>query len=96
MKAFLPLAIAVVATAVVVLLVVQPPVVMSDAYVDVVPPDTAIVGFTFANWGLRPVCITGVEAPPGLAAELHVTEINGTMAVMKTVDEICVGPFSTV
>jgi len=61
-----------------------------------VPPDTAIVGFTFANWGLREVCIVGAEAPAGLKAELHMTEFNGTLAVMKTVDRICAGPFSIV
>jgi len=97
MKALLPLAIAVVATAVVVLLVVQPPVVISNAFVDVVPPDSAIVGFNFANWGLREVCIVGVKAPAGLEVELHRTEfINGTIAIMKEVNRICAGPFSTV
>ena len=90
------LLVAVVAATAAAVLFLQPPVSVGNSYVEVVPPDLALVGFTFANWGLRPVCITGVEAPPGLAAELHVTEFNGTMVVMKTVDEICVGPFSTV
>jgi len=87
---------AAVAAALAVLLYLQPPVVVGGAYVEVVPPDLAIVGFTFANWGLREVCITEVEAPAGLRAELHVTEFNGTLAVMKTVDRVCAGPFSTV
>jgi copper(I)-binding protein len=84
------------AAALIVLLFLQPPVAISRAYVEVVPPDLAIVGFTFANWGLREVCIAGVEAPAGLRAELHLTEFNGTLAVMKTVDRVCAGPFSTV
>jgi copper(I)-binding protein len=87
---------AAVAAALAVLLFLQSPVAVSGAYVEVVPPDLAIVGFTFANWGLREVCIAGVEAPAGLRAELHVTEFNGTLAVMKTVDRVCAGPFSTV
>jgi copper(I)-binding protein len=86
----------VIAAALAVLLYLQPPVAVSGAYVEVVPPDLAIVGFTFANWGLREVCIAEVEAPAGLSAELHVTEFNGTLAVMKTVDRVCAGPFSTV
>jgi copper(I)-binding protein len=90
------LLVAVVAATAAAVLFLQPPVSVGNSYVEVVPPDLALVGFTFANWGLRPVCITDVEAPPGLVAELHVTEFNGTVAVMKTVDEICVGPFSTV
>jgi copper(I)-binding protein len=84
------------AAALAVLLYLQPPVAVGGAYVEVVPPDLAIVGFTFANWGPREVCIVGVEAPAGLRAELHVTELNGTLAVMKTVDRVCAGPFSTV
>jgi copper(I)-binding protein len=92
MKTLLLVAVVAATTAAAVLFL-QPPVSVGNSYVEVVPPDLALVGFTFANWGLRPVCITGVEAPPGLAAELHVTEFNGTMVVMKTVDEICVGPF---
>ncbi len=60
------------------------------------PPDLAIVGFTFADWGLREVCIVGVEALAGLSAELHVTEFNRNLAVMKAVDRVCAGPFSTV
>jgi copper(I)-binding protein len=87
---------AAVAAALTVLLFLQPPVAVGGAYVEVVPPDLAIVGFTFANWGPREVCIVGVEAPAGLRAELHVTEFNGTLAVMKTVDRVCAGPFSTV
>jgi copper(I)-binding protein len=87
---------AAVAAALTVLLFLQPPVAVGGAYVEVVPPDLAIVGFTFANWGLREVCITEVKAPAGLRAELHVTEFNGTLAVMKTVDRVCAGPFSTV
>jgi hypothetical protein len=41
------------AAALAVLLFLQPPVAVSGAYVEVVSPDLAIVGFTFANWGLR-------------------------------------------
>ena len=85
-----------VAAALAVLLYLQPPFVVGGAYVEVVPPDLALVGFTFANWGPREVCIVGVEAPAGLRAELHLTEFNGTMAVMRAVDRICAGPFSTV
>ena len=87
---------AAVAAALAVLLYLQPPVAISRSYVEVVPPDLALVGFTFANWGPREVCIVGVEAPAGLRAELHLTEFNGTMAVMRAVDRICAGPFSTV
>jgi copper(I)-binding protein len=90
------LLVAVVAATAAAVFFLQPPVSVGNGYVEVIPPDLALVGFTFANWGLRPVCITGAEAPPGLVAELHLTEFNGTMVVMKTVDEICVGPFSTV
>jgi copper(I)-binding protein len=77
-------------------LVVQLPVAVSNSYVEVVPPDTAVVGFTLTNLGLRQVCITSVSAPPGTHAEMHVTEFNGTFAVMKTVDKVCVGPLSAV
>jgi hypothetical protein len=41
------------AAALAVLLFLQPPAAVSRAYVEVVSPDLAIVGFTFANWGLR-------------------------------------------
>ncbi len=82
--------------ALLVILFIQPPVSIGGAYVEVVPPDLALVGFTMSNLGLREVCIVGVEAPPGLAAEIHETEFNGTVAVMRTVDRVCVGPFATV
>jgi hypothetical protein len=52
------------AAALTVLLFLQPPVAISRAYVEVVPPDLAIVGFTFANWGLREVCIAGLKPRP--------------------------------
>jgi|GEM_PF-650332 len=87
---------AAVATAFLIVLFVQPPVAVGGAYVEAVPPDLALVGFTISNWGLKEVCVVGVEAPPGLQAELHVTEFNGTLAVMRPVDRICVAPFSTV
>jgi len=77
-------------------ILLQPPVALSGAYVEVVPPDLALVGFTLSNWGFREVCVVGVEAPLGLQAELHVTEFNGTRAAMRPVDRICVAPFSTV
>lgn len=63
---------------------------------EVVPPDLATAGFVAANWGLRPVCIVAVKTPPGLNAELHVTQLNGTVAAMVKVDKVCIQPFSSV
>ena len=84
------------AAALAVLLFFQPPVAISGAYVEVVPLDLAIVGSPSPTGASGEVCIVGVEAPAGLRAELHVTEFNGTLVVMKTADRVCAGPFSTV
>lgn len=71
---------------------------VKDASYIATAPDTAMAVFTFVNPTPFTVCITGAEVlkPPGVLAELHVTEINGTLVAMRPIDKVCAAPFSAV